>query len=131
VEIGRIATQSQGITGIVVGPDGNIWYTNRIDNTLMKAVPGEVTSTNSYDHAQRIRIFPNPSTGKLYIDMSTLTLEGETVITLSNTSGQNLLSFDDVTSSMQLDLSHFSAGVYFLNIQNESLSIARKIVLKP
>ena len=43
-EIGRIPTLETGLTGIKIGPDGNIWCTNRIENTLTMIEPGEPTS---------------------------------------------------------------------------------------
>lgn len=42
-EVGRIAT-SPGLTGIKIGPDGNIWATNRTQNTLIMVEPTALAS---------------------------------------------------------------------------------------
>ena len=40
-EVGRIVTGEAGLTGIKIGPEGNIWATNRTENTLLQLSPAE------------------------------------------------------------------------------------------
>jgi len=48
-EVGRIET-SQGLTGIKVGPNGNIWATNRTQNTLIMVEPALAPPVAGFDY---------------------------------------------------------------------------------
>ncbi len=127
-ELGRIATGQAGITGIKVGPDGAIWYTNRTQNTLKKIVPGQVSGTDELDWAARVQVSPNPTSGNLLVRLP----EFSTGVSLELTDlvGKKMVAVHGVSNTHQLDLSGLPNGVYLLSISSETFSTTRKIVLK-
>jgi len=128
-ELGRIPTEEAGLTGIKIGPDGNIWYTNRIRNTLSTAEPGLVSSATEIDRQPEVIISPNPTTGILSIGIPDW--NGNTAVSaqLTNASGQEIRDLKNLKRSQQLDLSDLPIGVYFMNISADSFSSTKKIVL--
>ncbi|MBK7335019.1 MAG: hypothetical protein IPJ00_02155 [Saprospirales bacterium] len=64
LELGRIATGAPGLTGIKIGPDGSIWFTNRLQNTLTRLDAGLNTDVSEAKAlAAQIVISPNPTNG--------------------------------------------------------------------
>jgi hypothetical protein len=80
---------------------------------------------NETDHY--VSIFPNPSFGQVTV----AGLEAGALLTLSNLNGQILIK-DQIsnTKKLQLDLSAYPAGVYFLNVQFNEVSIFHKLILR-
>lgn len=129
VELGRIATGQEGLTGIKVGPDGAIWYTNRLQNIVVKAEPGEATSTKEDAFLASIHVQPNPTSGIVMLRLPE-DIKGEVSLELTDMSGQNLFRQDKVGSQHTLDLTGMPDGMYLLNIRSESFSVTRKIILR-
>ena len=128
VELGRIATGQAGITGIKIGPDGGIWYTNRTQNTLKKIVPGEVSNTAELDWSARVQVSPNPSSGNLLVRLPAFSTDVS--LELTDLLGKKAASFRGVSNSPQLDLSSLPNGVYLLSISDKTFSTTRKIILE-
>lgn len=129
VELGRISTGLAGITGIKIGPDGAIWYTNRLENTLTKTEPGEVTSVWDNNLSDKIRVLPNPTTGLVNVDLP-LTFTAGSSLSLFDAIGNELISFTPLDSKVQIDLSNFSDGVYFLCFRNSDAVATERIILQ-
>lgn len=123
-ELGRIATGQPGITGIKVGPDGAIWYTNRTLNTLTKATPGVVSSTGSPELAAQVRVWPNPTTGSLRVQLP----ETSTLL-VTDAAGKSVYTMNNAVDGQQIDLSALSRGVYLLSVSGETYSTTRKLIL--
>jgi len=128
-ELGRIPTDNEGLTGIKIGPDGNIWFTNRLLNTVSTAAPGEPVSTTTIINEVKVNVTPNPTTGILGITVPSLTDQEEVSIQLSSATGKQLLNIEQVTKQHQLDLTNLANGVYLLNVQGESFSTTKKVIL--
>lgn len=75
--------------------------------------------------ASAVKIYPNPSTGTLYIEnaenmsIEIMNILGNVVLTLKKTSSLN-----------SIDISMFPAGNYFVRISKGEKSIVKKIILK-
>ncbi len=130
VETGRIPTGEAGLTGIKIGPDGSIWYTNRLQNSLVKAQPGQVNSTEEEIFAAQVRVSPNPTAGNLWLSLPPLTTDAVVNIYLSDLAGTNHLTLEGISPNQSLDLSHLANGLYLLNIQTNEFSITKKVVVK-
>ena len=130
VELGRITTGQQGLTGIKVAPDGSIWYTNRLQNTLVRAEPGEATSVEVKDWLEQLHIAPNPTTGMVYIQLPEYDFDGEVKLKLTDVSGKKLIDLQRVSRNHSLDLTGMPDGMYLLSVWNNGFFTARKIVLK-
>lgn len=126
-EMGRISTGEEGLTGIKIGPDGNIWYTNREENTLSSASPGEFTSTNNIDQDIRIKVTPNPTNG--IITVTTPVSNTASTIQVTNTAGQLLMNITDASNRQSIDLSNYPSGVYILSIKGDSFHQTKKVIL--
>jgi len=126
-ELGVIPTGDEGLTGIKVGPDGNIWFTNKLLNTVSIASPGEPTSTSDIDTNVRVNVSPNPTDGRLNVRISAL--NSDVSIRLTDITGKEVLNRLMTTTLQQLDLSELPGGVYLLNVQGASFSTTEKVVL--
>ncbi|MCI4668253.1 MAG: T9SS type A sorting domain-containing protein [Bacteroidia bacterium] len=99
--------------------NSNPVQTNQTNTILLTPVSVED------EFGKSIRIFPNPSTGLLYIRG----LEGESArIEIYNSQGQAL--FKEELDSSGLDLSSLVKGVYFLKIASKRGFVVRKVYLE-
>ena len=129
LELGRVATGAFGLTGIKIGPDGNIWCTNREQNKLMTILPGEFTGTRDTEQSIEIDIFPNPTSGSFTIQIPQLEADTEMDIKMNTAIGQNILTLHRVGKIQQIDLTGFPEGVYILNVQAGNYLLTRKVIL--
>lgn len=129
-ELGRIETVDQGITGIKVGPDGNLWYTNRINNSLNKVEAGAPVSTNSIKNNFTINVSPNPTTDILNIKLDIPSFNNELDFQLIDLAGKTILSGKIQGKTHELNLGIYPKGAYILKIHNEEFSLFEKIILQ-
>ena len=85
-----------------------------------------ITGITKEENKSGIKIYPNPSTGFIRIELINPTLSN---IKLTDITGKELFSFK-VNSSYELDLRTFPKGIYFLQVQNENQSTFEKIILQ-
>ena len=77
----------------------------------------------------RVKFFPNPTTGKVTLDISYISGSAD-VVNIYNYLGQLVLSQSDVSNNSEFDLSSYNKGIYFIETicgQNNSRA---KIVLQ-
>ncbi len=103
-------------------PDGapvlNITYTEGGGGTRVKSIPVDFTSL----------IYPNPTEGRLYInnpssdsfDFEIYTINGRMVRSQQNNTGSNV----------EVDLSDFVKGMYFVNVRTAEISETHKLIVK-
>lgn len=72
-----------------------------------------------------IEIFPNPTTGKVTLSLST---EQTKTVVLTNSLGKHLKTIKDINGKISIDLSSFSDGLYFLQLQTEGGSTIKRII---
>ena len=126
--LGVIPTGNSGLTGIKVGPDGNIWYTNRIMNTLNYMQPGEPLSTSDLNTFE-LSLSPNPTSGILKIDLKENGNFNDYFVTVSDVNGREIIKSKELNSSGIIDLSSYAKGVYLVTIFNESEKNTSRIIL--
>lgn len=69
--LGKLTTGAPGLTGIKIGPNGDIWYTNRLTNEVSKMTPS--ISTNIAQTASEevaVNILPNPANNQVSVQFS-------------------------------------------------------------
>jgi hypothetical protein len=79
-----------------------------------------------------IGLFPNPSNGEINIAISVLKPQNFT-INISNTLGQNvktLIQNNFISGTIQLDLSTYNKGIYFVTITSETHSTTKRFILQ-
>ncbi|MBT8255114.1 MAG: choice-of-anchor B family protein, partial [Bacteroidia bacterium] len=83
----------------------------------------EILGVDDFTQALNLVIFPNPSYGTITITSDSQNLKS---ISISDISGKLILAFSEVNSNSEtLDISAFSKGIYFVNINN---TITKKII---
>ena len=105
---------------------GNFWLFggNKTDgaggsllhNDLWKIKISSGTGINDGNIEDAISLFPNPCSNKIYIDAPQTK---ETKLTISNVLGE-IVYTDIITDNKTIDVSAFSNGVYFIQIEKQS-----------
>jgi len=98
--------------------------TNTAINTI-ETITGIKSSTSTNDEWN---VYPNPSTGVLYIVNSSLVKE-ESHIQVINSIGQTVLEETITSNYKNIDLSKLNNGVYFVKIISDKQSVIKRIVL--
>jgi hypothetical protein len=122
---------SNMLTEIVESWDETGW---RLDTTILYWSGKQFGIADFPKDNSSIKVYPNPTTGELTIDASTSSATyGE--LTINNVEvfdiyGKLLSSHHLIPSSSNhlLNISHLTAGVYFIKISTEEGEIVRKIV---
>ena len=119
---------------LTTGQTFGTWF--GLSNTLMIRMNlGNIPQINSVDDnvfSRKLSIHPNPSQGIFNIDLVDVK-NGDYLISVSNILGEivyNQKKEVNSTTSMQIDISEFGKGVYFLNVTNSQSSISRKIIIE-
>lgn len=126
-EVGRIATNSPGIMGIEVGPDGAIWAVNATTHELLKiAHTASVGGEEVVYNAVRPRLFPVPVQDRL-------TFSGgnpNDALLVFDPAGRLVLQLTtDTNGRADLDVTALAAGEYVLcnraRTVNQRFSVVR------
>lgn len=77
---------------------------------------------------QSIEVYPNPANEILNIKISPLLLEHIKTFSVKNTLGQSIYSANINKELNEVDLTNFSTGIYFVQIQTPKKNVIKKIV---
>ncbi|MDX1683809.1 MAG: T9SS type A sorting domain-containing protein [Saprospiraceae bacterium] len=117
-ELGVIETEEgAGLTGIAVGPDGNIYYTNRTKHIagVISADP-QVVSTVDEKEQDIISISPNPVSS----DHVTITTSREGVLRIYNSIGSVCREMKvNPESDTRINMSEYGKGAYYFVLTHE------------
>lgn len=127
-ELGRITTPEPGITGIKVGPEGNIWYTNRIQNSLNKVVPSMISGVEETLIESTVMVYPNPTTGAVVVSIPDLPITESVTLNVSDMTGKVIMTEAGTVNSNELDLSNLSSGIYLISVVGENFLVNKKVV---
>ena len=86
-----------------------------------------ISSLKESDLARNWNVYPNPSNGRFWIDLEQ-TDSGNVFIYDSN--GRLLLQRIINTGTLDLDLSGWNPGIYWVQLRSEGLSSTRKIIIQ-
>ena len=85
------------------------------------------TGVTTYANSTEVRIYPNPTSNILTVDLGTL--ENIETITLTDLQGKVLFQNRSInTNIMKIDLSHFGNGFYMLQVQGKDLNSVFKVL---
>lgn len=114
----------------------SVYVTNSEDGVMYLSNAFEVidtiTSIRNIELFKMLEVFPNPSTGKIFISYE---LNGSEDIVLQlcdfygNTLYQELLN-DQVKNQKELMIPSIAAGIYYLKLETKSGVISKKIIIK-
>lgn len=123
-----------GVTGTVFTPSSagigthtvSYTYTNGFNCTSVASSIATVSACTGIEELEmtRLSIYPNPGTGVFKIHATT-----DLNITVTNQTGQVLSTTTVKSGDGTIDLSGFSAGIYFISGQNGQQLVKQKIVI--
>jgi len=125
IEKGRIKTESAGICGIKIGPEGNIWYVNRLENKVYKVAPDSSTSNESIKHSA-IDLSPNPTNGILNLDIPN-DIE-ITTIAIIDASGKIIEVTNYQANQKTVSIEHLPDGMYFIQLKSANNIYTNKVI---
>lgn len=76
-----------------------------------------------------LKIYPNPTTGIVNIDLGTTILDNKSIVKLYDIQGRNISTKEMSSSVDNINISNLSDGVYLITIENGSSKTTKKIVL--
>lgn len=100
------------------------WYPNTMVNIII-----EENLSISENTLNSVMIYPNPTQNFISIQLPSI-LNGESKINLIDMQGRTILAEQINQQTTQIDLSHFTEGVYFVSISYQNQKVVKKIVLK-
>jgi hypothetical protein len=101
-ELGRINTDAQGIMGIKIGPNGNIWYVDNPANRVY-VIKSTISSINEAVALNPLHVYPNPATNVIRVNSSK-------EIEIYNALGQLAIQTDE----SNIDVSSLQKGIYIV-----------------
>lgn len=125
--LGKISTGAAGLTGLKIGPQGNIWFTNRLTEEVRKVVPSVSTAWLSPSEAIQFELYPNPAKSSITVDFSGN--NAAATLRVTDTAGK-LIHLSEISNkqTLVLDCSNWSKGVYLVQLLSGNQTINRKLV---
>jgi hypothetical protein len=96
-------------------------------NMQMTIIEGSTLGVDDHLKTRQLILYPNPSNGVLNVQISEALL-GSTM-QLIDISGRSLFSSELNSEETELNFNNFSAGVYFVTLQNKGVTYSEKLVL--
>jgi len=135
IEIKRIVTGNPGIMGTVIGPQGRIWYVNYLMNELVKIEPSQIitppptVSIIENKNNKEFTVFPNPSTGKVVINLTNL-FSNTVIVRIQDIVGKTVLRTLVDAELVNLDLFGLSEGIYMINVEGDNYRATKKLIIQ-
>ncbi len=123
-ELARMETE-QGLCGIKVGPDGNIWSVNREGNSLNVISIGTDVSTSDIDTKELVQVYPNPAKDRVAIKVDH---SENYMVRLVNAQGKVLLS-ETKNGLSFMNLGELAGGIYTIRVEGKGYSHSQKLVI--
>ena len=122
------------ITGIKIGPKGNIWFTDRVKRHVVQISNAEAgtvsTQEISLDEA-KVKIFPNPTEGMVNISVEGVSANNGFDLVVSDLLGKTVHTARLNSPMSTADLTGLNSGIYLVQInQNGERVASQKIVLE-
>jgi hypothetical protein len=93
---------------------------------LLRDAYNTTASLNEMSNIKDFSIFPNPASDNINIE--TTTQGNNTIITIYNLHGQQLMQCEMKETKTQIDISSLAQGMYFVKIESDEGIAVRKIV---
>ena len=98
-------------------------FATTLNNPDQNYVAIDLTATDEYQ-ALDFKLYPNPTSGQI-----TIALEGMQKVLVYNTMGQALLNKEANGDALQLDLSGFEDGLYWIKVMAQGKVVTRRFIL--
>ena len=101
-----------------------------VADTLIITMSNDSSTTGINVITTEVKVYPNPASSQLNV---VIDLAGDYTVSMSNINGQMVFTQANVVSNIQIDISEFNTGLYFIKIidNNGNLkSEERKVVIE-
>jgi hypothetical protein len=128
--LGKIETGAAGLTGIKVGPEGNIWFTNRLTNMVQKATPSIATSTLTIVEEEGLIVYPNPASSQVTVQIPS-TVGADAQVSITDALGRVVMTSQvNNRTIMSFNTSNWTNGVYLLSVQGATYKESKIIQIR-
>jgi hypothetical protein len=128
-ELGRIPVSVEGLTGIKIGPQGNLWFTNKLENTLSMAEPGLTSTDDFIDISNEVQVYPNPGDGLFQINKREGSHAFDSYV-LTDLIGRILSEGSLIGSTLDIRNLNLSNGLYQLSLRSEDQIAVKTIQIQ-
>lgn len=125
-DLNGLNAQGTWTLSVVDAYNGDGGVVNSVKLNICNITPPLSTETNTLSG---LKIYPNPTTGIVNIDLGNAILDGKSVLNLYDIQGRIITTKEMNSSVDSLNLSNLSDGVYMLSIENGTSKTTKKIVL--
>lgn len=117
----------------IVQQDGNIliggWFSYN-PSGLMRLIGDTPLSTVEQSTSSGVKIYPNPASHNVTIDMDKSVFKGSTQIQILDIQGRSIKQFESDDNTTTLSISDLPRGTYFVKIHFETSQIVKKLVVR-
>lgn len=124
--VGTIQTNSPGIMGIEVGPDGHLWFVNATTHQLVRIDADENVGI-AHALSTPLSVFPNPANDRLFIS-GAAGLQPDAVVHVIDATGRIALTSSIALLRDGIDIADLAPGAYTVSMTGRkaaSVVIAR------
>lgn len=114
-------------TGVCVDSNGTLYVTDR-NNYKIRKITSSLNVQENQSSLKKIKIFPNPVKGILYIELDSVDTNNEICIT--DLLGKKILCQKAQQSRTIIDTNNFEKGVYFITVKDDNKEITKKIIVE-
>lgn len=131
---GRLVSGSNIQTDYLQNNGGRDYFGNNVPNTIPPTIGAfnyntlETFELNDFLD-ECVIVYPNPTSNKINIEFGHLSLENLT-LNIFDLKGQLVYKTEEIESSMIIDASNFTKGLYTLEIFNQNHHINKKILIE-
>lgn len=114
------------LTAFYLADDGETCesdFAATLNNPDQNYVAIDLTATDEYQSLE-FKLYPNPTSGQI-----TIALEGMQKVVIYNALGQTLLTKEASSDVLQLDLSRFENGLYWIKVMAQGVIVTRRFIL--
>lgn len=129
LQVGTISTGASGLTGIKVGPDGNIYATNRVLNSVISVAAGEPTATKNIKLGESISISPNPTSESFSINIDEVNCGSKVDVEIYNVDGRVMYINENALTCEKININKLSAGMYVVKAIVDTKTYTSKIYI--
>jgi hypothetical protein len=84
---------------------------------------------NDNDITNSVLLYPNPASNEFIVNLGA-SVQGDVEIVIINSLGQTIQQLSTSTTRTTVDVSNLNTGIYFVNIQTQTQSTTKKLVVK-
>jgi hypothetical protein len=123
----RFNSNGNGMSTITINEDPVQMYFENVDNQSLQinVINGNLTVPTLENYSSSINIYPNPSSGQIYIDAGSQIIQS---VAIFDTRGNRMKYFEHYINGT-LNISDLNSGVYSVQIQSDHATFSKKIVL--